>query len=101
MKEVAKPDIDAFLAQHPVSDIDGGETNDSNVKVEYGAAVFDLGTGAGSGEDGDTGGWAGLYYDGDEESGAILEMPREIPVSVMVGQGVMQPVEGLDIGHTG
>jgi hypothetical protein len=99
MKEATKPDISAFLTQHPVSGIDGEKIDNGNVKLESGAAgVLDLETGAGSGEAGD---WANLFYDGEEESGAILEMPRETTGSAMAGEAVPKLVEGLSIGCTG
>ncbi|QRW03623.1 hypothetical protein RhiLY_02622 [Ceratobasidium sp. AG-Ba] len=78
-----KPDITAFLEKYPAG-WDGGSVLDDNSKVEdVGTGLEDgwtyvegvnFGVGAGNCEIDYSKDWEGLDYDGDEESGAVLEM---------------------------
>ena len=77
MKEASKPDIGLFLEQHPKSNLDKKEfadnqdqTGSSQLKAEEDKAGAHLR----GNETGSFDNWAFVDYDGDEESGAVLEM---------------------------
>lgn len=87
MRVLAKPDISLFLKKHPLSSIDGDDENDGGesgwyngelahaaVKVEESPLGDEDPIGAGGNEANELAKWYSLNYDGDEESGAILEM---------------------------
>lgn len=115
MKETVKPDILLFLEQHPMSNLDDdevdkrGDNSDSGVvKLEggwSGKEDMDVDTGASSGEADHFGVWKGVDYDGDEESGAVLEMGGDLLWYGTTGVGdeleLQEPAEGLGVGNTG
>lgn len=115
MKQTAKPDISSFLEQHPMSNITDDEDDKDSDMLDNGAVKLevgwsgeegtDIGTGASNGEADHFGTWKGLDYDGDEESGAVLEMGVGSLGYGMTDLGdeleASEPAEGLAASNMG
>jgi hypothetical protein len=95
MRESVKPNITSFLAQYPVPNPSGDEGEKYNHRFNDGTVKLE-------------GGWLGdeapnqlaLDYDGDEESGAVLEPGYSI--TDMVGKlDVLEPAESLEADSPG
>jgi hypothetical protein len=102
MKEVSKPDISLFLQQHPEPNLHNNATRNDQDCVDD-AQITGGGEAVGVGEGGDktshVGIWTGTNYDGDEESGAVLEMGYVFSGDTLVGTVGEQ--EALDSGNEG
>ncbi|KAF8594224.1 hypothetical protein BDV93DRAFT_515951 [Ceratobasidium sp. AG-I] len=86
MKAMAKPDISSFLEQHPLSTLNAkdesskhiGELGYAAVKLEGSLSDEEDATGAGHDPANRFGAWQGLDYNGEGESGAILDMGNNL-----------------------
>ncbi|KAG9085536.1 hypothetical protein FRC07_013350, partial [Ceratobasidium sp. 392] len=99
MRETDKPDTSMFLVQHPMASIDNDEyDNGSDGSVikseEAGSGTKNAGFGT----------WTGLNYEGNEESGAVLEMGGSVPKDEVAvpadGTKASEPAESPDTNHT-
>lgn len=95
MRESVKPDITGFLAQHPVSSTSADEENEYDSNIGDGMVKLE-----GDQLDEEDANRFTLDYDGDEESGAILELGYGA-MDIVGEPEAPKPVESLDIDDIG
>lgn len=95
MRETDKPDIGLFLEQYPESNLhELGDDQDRTGGARIGVEGDKVGVCTNGDGDGHSDGWPIVNYDGDEESGAILDMVDLLPKNPAAGADDKHKVSG-------